>query len=63
VATYRSIVHGDIVDKDVLDDVDFADVLAQRTDRDTVGAVAVQVLDEDVGAVWFEGDAVCSSLY
>jgi hypothetical protein len=41
VATYRSIVHGDIVHKDVLDDIDFADVLTQRTDGDTVGAVAV----------------------
>jgi hypothetical protein len=62
VATYRSIVHRDVVHKDVFDDVDFVNVLAQRTDGDTVGAVAVQVLDEDVGAVWFEGDAVWSSI-
>ena len=57
--TYRCVEHGDIVDEHVLYNVDFAGVLAQRADGDTVRAVAVQVLDEDVGAVGLECDAVC----
>ncbi len=57
-ATYRCVEHGDIVDKDVLDDVDFVLVLAKRTNGDAVRAVAVEILNDDVGAVGLEGNAV-----
>lgn len=50
--------HGDVGDVDVLDDVDLADVLSERANRDTVGAVADEVLNDDVGRVWLERDAV-----
>ena len=57
--TNRCVKHGDVVDEDVLDDVDFAGILTQGANGDTVRAVAVQVLDENVGAVGLECDAVC----
>jgi len=50
--------HGNVVDEDVLDDIGFCGVLAQRADTDAVAAVALQVLHKDVGGVWLEGDAV-----
>lgn len=56
--TYRCVEHGDVVDQDVLNDVDFVLVLAQRTNGDTVRAVAVEVLNDDVGAVGLEGNTV-----
>lgn len=52
------VEHGDVVDEDVLDNVDLADVLAEGADTDAVRAVAVQVLDEDFGAVGLEAHAV-----
>lgn len=54
----RGVGHADVVDVDVLDVVYFAHVLAEGADRDAVGAVADEVLDDDVGAVGLEGDAV-----
>jgi hypothetical protein len=57
--TNRCIEHRDVVDENILDNVDFAGVLAQGANRDSVRAVAVQVLDEDVGAVGLECDTVC----
>lgn len=56
--TYRCVEHRNVVDKDVLDNVDFVLVLAQGTNGDTVGAVTVEVLNDDVGAVGLEGNAV-----
>jgi hypothetical protein len=52
------VAHGDVVYVDILYIVDFAFVLAKRTDGDAVAAVTLQVLDDDVGAVGLEGDAV-----
>jgi hypothetical protein len=52
------IGHRVVVDVYVLDDIVFFDVLAQRSDRDTVGTVAFQALHDDVGAVGLERDAV-----
>jgi hypothetical protein len=52
------IGHGDVVDVDVLNDVDFADVLAEGADRDAVAAVAPEVLHDHVGGVGLEGYAV-----
>lgn len=57
--THRSIEHRDVVDEHVFDNVDFAHILTQRSNGDSVGSVAVQVLHEDFGAVGLEGDAVC----
>lgn len=34
--TYRGIEHGDVVDENVLDDIDFVLVLAQGTNGNTV---------------------------
>ena len=48
------VVHADLADEDVLDDVELARVLAQRADADAVAAVAVEALDYDVGAVRLE---------
>jgi hypothetical protein len=55
---YGCVVHGDVVDVDVLYDVEFAYVLAEGTDADSVGAVAKEVLDEYVCAIRFERYAV-----
>lgn len=60
--TYRCVKHGDVVYEHVLDDVGLALVLAEGADGDAVRAVAVQILDEHVAAVGFEGDAVCSGI-
>ena len=56
--TVRGVGHGDVGDVNVLDDVDFAGVLAERANRDAVGAVADEVLDDDIGRVGLEGDAI-----
>lgn len=56
--TYRGIEHGDVVDENVLDDIDFVLVLAQGTNGNTVRAIAVEVLNNNVGAVGLEGNAV-----
>jgi hypothetical protein len=54
----RGVVHADVVDVDVFNDVDFGWILAQAADGDAVATVAPQVLNEDFGAVGFEGNAV-----
>lgn len=54
--------HVDIVDINVLNNVNLALVLAETADRDAVTASAVQVLDNHVGRVGLEGDAVWLSL-
>ena len=43
----------------VFDNVGHVCVLAEGTDRYTMGAVADEVLDNYIGAVRLEGDAVC----
>lgn len=53
-SSVRSIRHGDVVDIDILDDVYLPLVLAETADRDAVGAVADEVLDEDIGGIGFE---------
>lgn len=50
----RSIRHGDVVYIDILDDVYLPLVLAETADRDAVGAVADEVLNEDIGGIGFE---------
>lgn len=52
-------MHRDIKDVDIAYDVEFSDVLTEGPDGNSVGAVAEEALDEDGGAVGFEGDAVC----
>lgn len=56
--TYRGIEHRNVVNKNVLDNVDFVLVLTQGTNGNTVRAVAVEVLNDNVGAVGLEGNAV-----
>jgi len=56
--TVGSIRHADVVHVNVLDDINFAGVLAQRTNADTVATVANQVLNNDVGAVRLEGNTI-----
>jgi hypothetical protein len=53
-----SVGHGDVVDVDVFNQVDFAGILAERADADAVAAVAYEVLNDDVCAVGLERDAV-----
>lgn len=55
---YRSIEHGNVVNEDILHNVDLPFVLSEGSNRDTVRAVAVQVLNEDVGRVGLERDTV-----
>lgn len=57
-STITGVGHGDVVDEDILHDVGFCSVLAKRTDTDAVTAVALQVLDQDVGAVGLERDTI-----
>ena len=57
------VEHGDVVHEDVLDDIRFAGVLAEGSDADAVAAVAVNVLDQDLGAVGLEAHAVVSVVY
>ena len=52
------IEHADVLDQNVLHDVDLAYVLAQAADRDTMRAVAVQVLHQDLRRVGLEADTV-----
>lgn len=54
----RRIVHGDVGHVDVLHDVVVADVLAQGANADAVAAIAEERLDQDVGGVGLEGDAI-----
>jgi len=56
--TVGSIRHADVVHVNVLDNIDFAWVLAQRTNANTVATIADQVLNDDVGAVWLERYAI-----
>lgn len=53
-STYRSIEHGDVVDKDILHNVYFVLVLAQGTDGNAVGTVAMKILHKNFRAVRFE---------
>ena len=53
------IRHGNVVDVQVLHNIDFALVLAQRADTDTMRAIADKVLDNCVGAIGLEGYAIC----
>lgn len=55
--------HCVVVDVQVGDDVILVGVVAERPDRDTVGSIAVEALDEDVGTIWFERDAVVVVVY
>jgi hypothetical protein len=50
--------HGDVLYEDVGHNIFCAGVLAQGADGNAVRALAVEVFDEDVGCVGFEGDAV-----
>ncbi len=50
----RGIRHGDVVDVNVLDNVYLTLILAETADGDSVGAVADEVLDEDVSGVGLE---------
>jgi len=52
------VAHGGVVDVDVFDNVKVLGVLAEGADRDTMGAVADQVLDDNIGAVGLERDTV-----
>jgi hypothetical protein len=54
----RCVGHGHVVHVDVFDEVGFSLVLSKTPDGDSVRAGAVEVLDDDAGRVWFEGDAV-----
>lgn len=62
-STFGGVVHGDVADENVLHDINTLGILSERPDRDAVSAIARQVLNKDVGRVWFEGDAVCNSQY
>ena len=42
----------------ILDNVDFAWILPNGANRDTVAAIAVHVLNQDLSAVGLEGDTV-----
>lgn len=50
--------HVNVVDINVLNNVNLALVLAEAADRDAVTASTVQVLDNHVGCVGLERDAV-----
>lgn len=51
--TYRSVVQGSIVDQNILHDINLADILAERTDGDTMGTIAVEILARDESVlVW-----------
>jgi len=56
--TVRRIRHTDVVHVNVLDNINLSWVLAQRTNTNTVAAVADQVLNNDVGAVRLERHAI-----
>lgn len=50
--------HGDVVNVDVFYDISLCGILSKGADADAVTAIAVQVLDQDVGAIWFERDTI-----
>jgi hypothetical protein len=53
------VAHGNVVDEQILDNVSHVDVLAKRTDTNAVGAVADKALNNNIGAIGLEGNAVC----
>lgn len=53
-----SVTHGDVVNVKILDNVGDVLVLAKGPYTDAVGAVADEVLDDDVGAVGLERDTI-----
>ena len=44
--------------ENVLNDIDFANILPKRANTDAVATVAVHILHQEFGGVWFERDAV-----
>ena len=59
MGSHRSVEHGNVVYQHILNDVDLVRVLAKRPNRDTMRAIAVEILDQNFGAIWFEGDTIC----
>jgi hypothetical protein len=56
--TVGSIRHANIVHIDVLNDIDFAGILPQATNTDTMTAVADKILHDDIRAIRLERNAV-----
>jgi hypothetical protein len=46
----------------MLNNIQDARVLPDTAHRDAVGVVAPKVLDEDIGSVWFRGEAVVADV-
>jgi hypothetical protein len=47
-----------VVDVDVLNDVVLARILSERSNRYPMRAIAKHVLDQEIGAIGLEGDAI-----
>lgn len=56
--SYRCVEHGDVEDKHVLNNVDFALVLTQGANGNTVRAIAMKILDQNLGAIGLERNTV-----
>jgi len=56
--TYAGIVHRGIVDIYILDDIVLARILSERSNRYPMGAITEHVLDQEIGAIGLEGDAI-----
>ena len=56
--TIAGVGHRNIVNVEILHNIHPALVLAKRTDTNTVRTSAVQVLNHNIGAIRFKGDAI-----
>lgn len=59
--SYAGVVHRDIVNVDVLNDVKLSLVLSQRANTYSMGSIAEHVLNDHIGTIWLEGDTICKA--
>lgn len=57
-STIGSIAQGDVEDVQVLNNVKAIGILSEGANRDAMRGVADQALNDDIGAVWLERDAI-----
>lgn len=62
-ADYLSVEQRDVLNVGVLDNVHYPRVLSDASHADAVGAVAPQVLHEDIGGVRLRGKAVVAHVH
>lgn len=60
--TYLGVQHDNVLDPSVADIILDPSVLPDTSHADSVGAVAVEILDVDVGGVWLGREAIIANV-